>query len=139
MSRTASQVQGDIYNFLQNSELVNSLTGEVYRRGYRPRDSRLEDVEVIFTTGTPGEIETGVVTINIYCADIDPFNNGVYVENGQRISEIERAADLWVKSLRADRSNYLFSLKEAIHSTPDTDINQHFVVVKLNYRYYESH
>lgn len=137
MSRTASQVQGDIYDFLHGSDLAKELSGEIYRRGYRPRDSRLEDAEVIFTTGLPGEIETGVVTINIYCADIDPYNNGVLVENGQRISEIEKAADSWVKTLVASRSNYLFSLREAIHSTPDPDINQHFVVIKLNYRYYE--
>lgn len=137
MSRTASQVQGDVYELLRGSDLAKSLSGEVYRRGYRPRDSRLEDAEVIFTTGTPGEIDTGVVTINIYCADIDPYNNGVLVENGQRISEIEQAADNWVKTLDASRSNYLFTLREAIHSTADPDINQHFVVVKLYYRYYE--
>ena len=136
MSRTASQVQGDVYNFLKSSELAQSLSGQVYRRGYRPRDSRLEDAEIIFTTGLPGEIETGVVTINIYCPNIDPYNNGVFVENGQRISEIEKAADLWVKTLVASRSNYLFSLKEAIHSTADEDLNQHFVVVKLRYSYY---
>lgn len=138
MSRTASQVQGDVYDFLRNSDLAKGLSGKVYRRGYRPRDSRLEDAEVIFTTGLPGEIETGVVTINIYCADIDPYNNGVLVENGQRISEIENAADTWVKSLVASRSNYLFSLAETIHSTPDKEISQHFVVIKLRYRYYDN-
>lgn len=138
MSRTASQVQGDVYDFLRESDLAKSLSGGVYRRGYRPRDSRLEDAEVIFTTGTPGEIETGVVTINIYCADIDPYNNGVLVENGQRIGEIEKAADKWVKTLVAGKSNYLFSLKQTIHSTADTEIKQHFVVIRLNYRYYES-
>lgn len=137
MSLTASQVQGDIYNFLRESDLAKGLSGSVYRRGYRPRDSKLEDAEVIFTTGMPGEIETGVVTVNIYCSDIDPYNNGVLTENGQRISEIEKAADLWVKTLVAGRSNYLFSLKEAIHSTADAEIHQHFVVIKLNYRYYE--
>ena len=137
MSRTASQVQGDVYDLLIDSELAKQLSGKVYRRGYRPRDSRLEDAEIIFTTGFPGEIETGVVTINIYCSDIDPYNNGILVENGQRISEIEKVADTWVKTLVAGRSNYLFSLEEAIHSTEDPEINQHFVVIKLGYRYYE--
>ena len=115
MSRTASQIQGDVYDFLKESEFAKNISGKVYRKGYRPRDSRLEDAEVIFTTGIPGEIESGVVTINIYCADIDPYNNGVLVENGQRIGEIEKAADGWVKTLVASRSNYLFSLREAIH------------------------
>lgn len=137
MSTTASKVQGDVYGFLRGSKLAKGLSGEVYRRGYRPRDSKLEDAEVIFTTGLPGEIETGVVTINIYCPDIDPYNNGVLVENGQRVSEIEEAAAAWVKTLVAGRSNYLFTLKETIHSVADPQINQHFVVVKLSYRYYE--
>lgn len=137
MSRTASEIQGDVYAFLKDSELANSLSGQIYRRGYRPRDSRLEDAEVIFTTGLPGEIETGVVTINIYCPDIDAYNNGVYVENGERVSEIEKAASQWVKTLLASRSNYLFRLKETIHTTADEEINQHFVVVKLQYSYYE--
>ena len=137
MSLTASKVQGDVYDFLKGSELAKQLSGEVYRRGYRPRDSKLEDAEVIFTAGLPGEIETGVVTINIYCPDIDPYNNGVLVEHGQRISDIENAAEKWVKTLVASRSNYLFTLKEAIHSTVDPEIHQHFVVIKLNYRYYE--
>ncbi|MBQ2006167.1 MAG: hypothetical protein II205_01220, partial [Bacteroidales bacterium] len=103
MSRTASQIQGDVYDFLKESEFAKNISGKVYRKGYRPRDSRLEDAEVIFTTGIPGEIESGVVTINIYCADIDPYNNGVLVENGQRIGEIEKAADGWVKTLVASR------------------------------------
>lgn len=137
MSLTASKVQGDVYNLLKGSELAKQLSGEVYRRGYRPRDSKLEDAEVIFTAGLPGEIETGVVTINIYCPDIDSYNNGVLVEHGQRISDIENAAEKWVKTLVASRSNYLFTLKEAIHSTVDPEIHQHFVVIKLNYRYYE--
>lgn len=136
MSVTASQVQTVVYDFLRESNLAKELSGEVYRRGYRPRDSKLEDAEVIFTTGLPGDIDTGVVTINIYCPDIDPYNNGVKVEDGQRICEIERAAADWVKSLSASRSNYLFTLKEAIRSVSDTDISQHFVVIKLDYRYY---
>jgi len=136
MSRTASEIQGDVYDLLRKSDLAQGLSGSVYRRGYRPRDSRLEDAEVIFTTGTPGEIESGVVTINIYCPDIDPYNNGVMVENGQRISEIEKAADNWVKTLVASRSNYLFSLKQTIHSVADREVKQHFVVIRLYYRYY---
>ena len=137
MSRTASQVQGDVYALLKDSELAKSLSGKVYRKGYRPRDSKLEDAEVIFTTGLPGEIETGVVTINIYCPNIDPYNNGVFVADGQRISEIEKAADSWVKTLDASRSNYLFVLKDTIHSVEDENLNQHFVVIRLRYSYYE--
>ena len=67
MAKTSKQVQGDIYRLLRDSVLYTQITGEVYREGLRPRDSRKEDAVVIFTTGVPDEIETGVVTVNIYC------------------------------------------------------------------------
>lgn len=137
MAKTAKQVQTDIINLLERSELVSEISGEVYRSGYRPRDSRLEDAIVIFTTGLPDEIETGVVTINVFVPDIDPFNNGVLVEDGERTSALEALAQSWVDSLSAAMSNYTFELQQTIYTEAEPDINQHFVVVKLKYRLFE--
>lgn len=137
MAKTAKQVQTDIINLLERSELVSEISGDVYRSGYRPRDSRLEDAIVIFTTGLPDEIETGVVTINVFVPDIDPFNNGVLVEDGERTSALEVLAQSWVDSLSAAMSNYAFELQQTIYTEAEPDINQHFVVVKLKYRLFE--
>lgn len=137
MAKTAKQVQTDIINLLERSELVSEISGDVYRSGYRPRDSRLEDAIVIFTTGLPDEIETGVVTINVFVPDIDPFNNGVLVEDGERTSALEALAQSWVDSLSAAMSNYAFELQQTIYTEAEPDINQHFVVVKLKYRLFE--
>lgn len=137
MAKTAKQVQTDIINLLERSDLVSEISGEVYRSGYRPRDSRLEDAIVIFTTGLPDEIETGVVTINVFVPDIDPFNNGVLVEDGERTSALEALAQSWVDSLSAAMSNYAFELQQTIYTEAEPDINQHFVVVKLKYRLFE--
>lgn len=137
MARTGKQIQGDIYRLLKNSTLSEALTGEVYRNGYRPRDSRLEDVIVTFTAGLADEIETGVVTINIYVPDIDPYDNGVWVEDGARTEEVEQMAQAWVDDLTADRSNYLFSLKQTITTVEEAETREHFVVIKLGYRYFD--
>lgn len=136
MALTSKQVQGDIYRFLSESTLNTLISGDVYRAGVRPRDSGLEDAVVIFTTGIPGEIETGVVTINIYVPDIDAWENGVLVEDGERTEEVERLANEWVKSLTAEHSDYLFRLQQTIYTEADKELHQHFVVVKLAYRYY---
>lgn len=117
------------------STLSSMISGAVYREGYRPRGSEVEDAIVIFTTGTTGDIERGVVTINIYVPDIDAFDNGVLVEDGARTDEIERAAAEWVKSLTADKSNYKFRLMQTIYTEEDREIHQHFVVVVLQYAY----
>lgn len=135
-SKTSTQVQGDFYEMLRDSDLAKGLSGEVYRDGFRPRDSRLEDAVVVFTAGAVEEIESGVVTINIFCPDIDPYANGVTVADGARLGEIEMASAQWVETLTAAKSDYLIRLKETIHTTADEEIRQHFVVIKLSYRYF---
>lgn len=132
---TAHKVQDDIMALLRESELVDYVTGEVYREGYRPRDSRKEDIVAIFVTGTPEQVERGAVTLNIYVPDITPYNNGVYVEDGLRVSQIEHLADLWVQSLKARRTNYLFNLLRTISTMREEATHEHFVVVQLEYTY----
>lgn len=136
MAKTGKQIQSDVLGLLKSGSLPSLISGKVYRRGYRPRDSKLEDAIVIFTTGLPGQIQTGVVTVNIYVPDIDPYQNGVLVENGQRCEQLEKAAAEWVECLTTAVSNYRFKLQQTIYTEEEPDINQHFVVVKLQYEYF---
>lgn len=132
---TAHKVQTDIMALLADSELCAEVSGKVYRAGYRPRDSRLEDIIVTFVTGTPSQVERGAVTLNIYVPDITPYNDGIYVEDGHRTSLIEELADRWVQSLTTSRANYKFTLLRTISTDNDEAIHQHFVVVQLEYRF----
>lgn len=132
---TAHKVQSDIMALLAGSELCAEVSGKVYRAGYRPRDSRLEDIVVTFVTGTPLQVERGAVTLNIYVPDITPYNDGVYVEDGHRTSHIEELADRWVQSLTTSRTNYKFNLLRTISTDNDEAIHQHFVAVQLEYRF----
>lgn len=139
--KTSKQVQSDIIALLKGSVLATSVSGEIYRgtpdSNYRPRDSRKEDIVVIFTTGIPSEVETGVVTVHIYVPDITPYEDGVFYEDGRRSETIEALAADWVESLTCDRSNYKFKLQQSIHTQANSDIHQHFVVVRLGYSLYE--
>lgn len=134
---TAKQVQTDVYNMLKDSALSSMISGAVYRAGYRPRDSRAEDAIVTFTAGTVGEVEKGVVTVNIYVPDIDPYENGVLVEDGTRTDELEQAAAEWVQTLTAEKSDYKFKLSKTIYTEADRDTKQHFIVVILEYEHYK--
>jgi hypothetical protein len=120
---------------LAGSELCAELSGKVYHQGYRPRDSRLEDIVVTFVAGTPAQVERGAVTLNIFVPDITPYDNGVYVEDGSRTSHIEELADRWVQSLTLSRTNYKFKLLRTISTDNDEAIHQHFVTVQLEYRF----
>ena len=134
--RTAKEIQGDIITLLRESALAQSVSGKIYRKGYRPLNSQAEDITVGFVTGVVGEIQEGVVVINVYVADIDAIGNGTMVENGARTTEIERLADDWVQSLTASRSDYLFELSQTIYTEAEREVRQHFVSIRLNYRLY---
>ena len=136
MAKTGKQIQGDIRKLLMDSTLYTKISGEVYRNGYRPRDSRKEDAVVIFTAGMPEQIQTGVVTINIFVPDIDCDDNGTWVEDGRRTDEVEALAQEWADSLTAEVSCYKFQLQQTIFTEAEPDIHQHFVVVKLKYEYF---
>lgn len=136
MAKTGKQIQGDVYRLIRDSTLYTMISGEVYRNGYRPRDSRKEDAVVTFTTGLTDEIQTGVVTVNIFLPDIDPDDNGTWIEDGRRAEELERLAQEWADSLTAEVSCYKFRLQQTIYTESEPDIRQHFVVVKLKYEYF---
>ena len=132
MTKTATQIVGDVIKLLEGSSLARSITGKVYRTGYRPVGSVKEDLIVHFTTGTPDQMQQGVVTINIYVANIP--RGKIYVEDGRRSGEIEILAQSWVSSLNKGGSPYYFTLQQTIRTEVEQEINQHFVVVKLRYK-----
>lgn len=135
MTRTSKQIQSDIIALLEGSELADIVTGRVLRKNeYRDRDSKAEDIVVIVTASDAEQIQSGLVTINIFIPKVDSFSNGVLVEDGERAAEIELAAQRWVNGLTAGRSDYLFSLADAISTDEAPDINQNFVYIHLNFR-----
>jgi hypothetical protein len=141
MMKTAKQIQGDIIALLRESELAKAVNGEIYRASpdssYRPRGSRKEDILVIFTTGLPDQIQTGIVTLNIYVPDVENPDNGVLMEDGRRCEEMEIAACNWVESLTTEKSGYRLTLQQTVCTEAEPEINQHFTVIKLKYELFE--
>lgn len=133
MTKTAKQIQTDFMAMVQDSALASAVSGSVYRQGYRPRDSRLEDITVGFVAGVPNQIQTGVVAVCVYVPNIDPYGNGVLVEDGARTAELESIAQQWFDS-RPDRgTDYKIDLQDTITTVPVDDIEQHFVSIMLKY------
>ena len=135
MSRTGQQIEDDVYGFVKSSPLASLITGDVYKFGMRPRDSREEDAIVQFVTGsdTTDPLQSGTVVINVYVPDINPYRNGVYVRDIERCTAIEIAANRWVESLTAAGSNYLFRKAQTVYTEAEPEINQHFVTIRLKF------
>jgi hypothetical protein len=133
-AKTGQQVEDDIYRMVGESELPSLVSGGLYKFGTRPRDSKLEDIEVKFVTGYDDDIQTGRVVVNIYYPDFDPYDNGVKVRDITRGTELELAASEWFNSLTADKSDYSFRKADTIHSEQEEKLEQHFVTIRLKFK-----
>ncbi len=132
MKKTATKVELDVYNLIEASTLMDSLSGGAYLSGTRPKNSKLEDVVIIFLTGTDGDIQEGVVNVNAFVNNID--FNGSKTKDSQRCEALEGLLNDFVNS-NGMSENYLFELKGMIQTFEAPDINQHFVNAKLKFRY----
>lgn len=133
---TGGQVESDFYALLKDSALVNAITGGLYFETARPRDSRAEDVVIIFTAGEDGEIKTGKVTLNIYVQDVTPYPNGQRVRDKARIDALSELVGTWIESVRARDTRYRFGLQSTITTDRDEATGEHFIAVHLWYKYF---
>ncbi len=136
MKLTARKVEEEIARLLTLSSLSREVNGSVYFQGLRPRNSNKEDIILSFITGTTEEIEKGVVSVIIYCPDIQPYENGVYAPNLRRLAELESFAQEWVESLTLNQTAFKIEQMQAIYSEEEGTKNEHVVVIRLKYRYY---
>jgi len=138
MMKTGHDIQGEIYDLLRGSSLDQAVSGKVYKAGYRPRDSRDEDIVVTFTQSTAGQVQDGIVTVNIYVPDIDPYGNGVWVEDGARTSAIERAALTWLDGIDRSGTDLRLEAYQPPFTMEDNSARQHFVTLRIRFMYLDN-
>ena len=131
MSKVGGEIEYDIMRLVRASALRDAVNGDIYLQGARPIGSNKEDIVISFMDGLDAQIQTGIVTINIYVPDIDN-GTGVLVKNTSRCRELERIAYNSVKQFKS--YGYYFSLGWLITSFPEPDIHQHFVNVRIRFK-----
>lgn len=128
---TASQFEDTLFALAK--DFTWGVTGSVYHGGLRPRDSRLEDVVVAYVSGMAGDVQSAVLYVNIYVPDIDPWGNGVLVQDMARTSALEVKAAQFAATLTD--SPLKWQLYGTIHTQGVYDIKQHAVVIPLQVNY----
>lgn len=132
MKKGASQIEQDIFNVLE-SFFSGVIGGTVYMQGCRPLDAATEDVVIAVTSGDADQIQIGRARINIYVPDIDN-NSGTPVPNKGRIQELEKFDSAVVVALNTVLfEEYEFYLFEMTDTVKVEEINQHFVIIKLEF------
>lgn len=135
MKKTGSSFEEDIYKQLLTSNLAKGISGKVYRKGMRPRNSIKEDVIVTYKTGLDGQIQNGFIVVNTYVPDI--LSGMDKLQDISRCKSIEILSSQFVETLKI--SGYKFELTNNIQSfqleESAKDYEQHFVHIEIYFEY----
>jgi len=132
MKKTGTAIEDDLFALIGVSSLKNTISGSIYKDGFRPVGSNAEDVVVIFAGGLDGQFQDGIVIVNIFVPNI---NNGgtVKVKNTSRCRQLEIKTNDWLYSLKP--TDYKFSLDAMIMSKQSPDIEQYYINVRIKFSF----
>lgn len=133
--KTSSQIETDFYRLVKNSPIASSIGGKVYRDGTRPRNNRTEDAVVIFVAGLDGQIQDGVVVVNVFVPkkpfgkDTDP------VKDIRRIDALECVIRDWLNT-RPGAPEYLLPTSErpTIKDYEDPETGETYIHTRIKFK-----
>lgn len=129
--KSEKNIERDLFAFVKESELAAAVNGDVYRLGTRPDNSTKEDIVVKFISGTDGQIQRGIIVLDVYVPDIK-ITSGKLVENMQRIEVLENLIYSFLQD--CNTTEYLYSLDATPKSLEAEEIGQHFIYARIAYQ-----
>lgn len=133
--KTGTQIEKDFYRLVKASPIASAIGGSVYRDGTRPRNSKAEDAVVIFVAGLDGQIQDGVVVLNVFVPkkpfgeDTDP------VKDIGRVDALEQIIRNWMLC-QPGAPEYLFDIgkQPTIKSYEDPQTGETYVHTRIKFR-----
>lgn len=128
--KTETQIERDFYHFIKGSTLGEEVKGGIYRSEMRPYNSEAEDMVIKFLSGIDGQIQTGVVILNLYVPDV-VLQDGRKVADKSRIGELQALIASFVED--AGDGEYLIETDGTPCTMRNEEIDQHFIYVRLKF------
>ena len=132
MIKSEKHIESDLFKLISASPLAKMVSGKVYRKGMRPEGAATEDIVVKFLAGAEGQIQTGVIVMNIYVPDISSQALKRKVENTSRVEQLEDAVIDFVSG--CTDTEYLYELDETPYSLAVEGIDQHVIYSRIHYQ-----
>ena len=129
MRKSGGEIERDLFDLFK-SKLELVISGKLYRKDLRPKDSVLEDGVLSFMTGDPEQVETGYLNLNVYVKDISYQES--LVCDVPRCTVIEAALNRIVYEIVS--TEYELSLGSTVQTFEEPLINQHFVNCKIKFK-----
>lgn len=132
MTKSEKRIESDLFKLIVSSPLAKMVSGKVYRKGMRPEGATTEDIVVKFLAGAEGQIQSGVIVVNVYVPDIASKTLKRKVENTARVEQIEDAVIDFVSG--CTDTEYLYELDETPYSLAVEGIDQHVIYSRIHYQ-----
>lgn len=132
--KVETQIEKDFFHFVKESPISSAIKGKVYRDGMRPRNSKDEDAVVIFSAGFDGQIQDGVVVLNVFVPK-KPFGKDTEpVKDISRVDALEQVIRDWLDTF--SNSEYLLppSQRPAIQSFEDPQTNETYIHTRIRFK-----
>lgn len=133
--KTSAQIEKDFYRLVKSSAIASSIGGKVYRNGTRPRNSKSEDAVVTFVAGLDGQIQDGVVVVNVFVPK-KPFGRGTDpVKDIKRIDTLECIIRDWLYT-RPGAPEYQLPASErpTIKDYEDPQTGETYIHTRIKFR-----
>lgn len=127
---TASTAERILFAAVKASPLGQAIRGSCYRAGMRPDDARTEDIVLRFLAGTDGQVQTGIVVLNVYIPDLTSGQRTL--PDLSRIGEIEELLAAFIDSF--DDPRLWLSTDGTPTATPVEGIGQTAVTARIKFR-----
>ncbi len=128
--KTAEEVEGDIYTAVREY-LDGQLKGYTYRRDTRPTGrGDKEDAVVSFLSGLDGQVQTGVVVVNVYVPN-ERRGDSYSVKNVARSTAVARTLLDMLKAMRI--SGYDLRTERTVQTEEDNGATR--VTLRIKYKY----
>lgn len=129
MRKTPIEIEKDFVEIIRESKLGKNLRGGVFPDGERPKGSRNEDAIVCHLTGRDTNPQTGTIVVRIYVPE-------QYDSDGQPDIDKTRVGGLQklvLEMMRSYRGEYWFDTDGSMSTAYHSEIEQHCLIVRLNY------
>ncbi len=132
--KTETEIEKDFYHFVSDSPIASAIGGQVLRDGMRKRNAKTEDAVVIFNAGLGGDIQDGVVVLNVFVPK-KPFGKDTEpVKDIGRVDTLERVIRDWLDDFNVPE--YLLPENEqpTIQSLEDPNTHETYICVRIKFR-----
>lgn len=130
--KTEKQIERDFYLLIKQSNLGKAIRGSVYRSEMRPKDAESEDIIVKFLSGLDGQIQQGVVILNVYVPDVTLRSDGRRVEDKERVAELEALIVDFIENHGS--TEYLIESDLTPTSILNEELEQHLIYARLRFQ-----